>query len=103
LALGKLVIQKMIHKEAHLFRTMAATVSAKAKSRAVNSQDSSPDVQEYSTARRRNSFPASNGNQHTGSPQNQKSSPQVQRTTRGNGVHSPRDSTEKLKQTEWRR
>lgn len=82
---------------------MAATVSAKAKSRAVNSQESSPDVQEYSTGRRRNSFPASNGNQHTGSPQTQRSSPQVQKATRGNGVHSPRDSTEKLKQTEWRR
>jgi len=82
---------------------MAATVSAKAKSRALNSQDSSPDVLEYGTARRRNSFPASNGNQHTGSPQTQRSSPKVQRTTRGNGVHSPRDSTEKLKQIEWRR
>eukprot|EP00253_Pinus_taeda_P009018 PITA_09018 len=81
---------------------MAATASAKAKSRAVNSQDSSPDVQEYGTAKRRNSFPASNGNQHTGSPQAHRSSPQVQRTTKGNGVHSPRDSTEKLKQ-EWRR
>lgn len=82
---------------------MAATVSAKAKSRAVNSQELSPDVQEYSTGRRRNSFPASNGNQHTGSPHIQRSSPQVQRATKGNGVHSPRDSTEKLKQTEWRR
>lgn len=81
---------------------MAATASAKAKFRAVNSQDSSPDVQEYGTAKRRNSFPASNGNEHTGSPQAHRSSPQGQRNTKGNGVHSPRDSTEKLKQ-EWRR
>ena len=73
---------------------MQATASAKAKAHVITSQKSSPDLNDIQP-KKRHSLPIENGKQSS-TPRIQRSASQAPQSTKGNGAHSPHNSTGKL-------
>ncbi|CAL9087771.1 unnamed protein product [Musa textilis] len=76
---------------------MQATASARAKANVITSQKSSPDLNDIQP-KKRHSLPIENGNQSS-TPRIQRSASQAVQSTKGNGTHSPHNSTER----KWQR
>ncbi|CAL9076785.1 unnamed protein product [Musa acuminata var. zebrina] len=72
---------------------MQATASAKAKAHVITSQKSSPDLNDIQP-KKRHSLPIENGKQSS-TPRIQRSASQAPQSTKGNGAHSPHNSTER--------